>query len=126
MKYDRRIVRFIIVGGACYSVSFLTLYLGTGILGWHYLISTALSFFSGTLIGWWLNRSWTFKAQYSGVLSSYIKYTSALAGSALVSFAIMALLVSGLRVHYLAANALTAGLMLLGNFSIHKNWSFRP
>jgi putative flippase GtrA len=52
--------RFAVVGGICFLVGLVSVYLLTTGLGVYYLLSTAISLIGVNILGWLLNRSWTF------------------------------------------------------------------
>jgi len=120
-----RLLRFLLVGGICFGINLVILYVGTGLLGFHYLASTVVSILITNIIGWLLNRNWTFDARHREPICQLFKYLSANSMSYFVSLGLMALLVSLLSINYLLASAIIAGLMALLNYMLHKNWSFR-
>ncbi|HEU4579287.1 MAG TPA: GtrA family protein [Polyangiaceae bacterium] len=121
----RRLLRFTITGGICFSVNFAILYAGTELLHFHYAVSLLLSVLIVNWIGLLLNRCWTFESTRNPFWADALRYWSANALSALGVLAATALLVEVLHVHYLVANLLLAVVFLLGNFLMHQSWTFR-
>lgn len=122
----RDLGRFAAVGAICFVLGTASLYLLTAVVGLHYLVSLVFSMVIVNVIGWWLNRLWTFKSRSIHVTAEIRRYFMAsLLGSG-ATFALMALLVSGLGINYLVASVFVAVLMMLVNFLMHKNWSFAP
>lgn len=119
------LVRFAVVGTLCFAAGFVSLYLLTEIAGLHYLVSMCMSMVIVNLLGWLLNRVWTFKSRSIQVKAEFGRYFVVNLFGFGVTLALMALLVSGLGVHYLAASVVVAILVMLVNFVAHKNWSFR-
>lgn len=122
---DARLHRFLVVGGTCFAVNMGVLYVGTEWLGFHYLVSMAISIVVANSLGWALNRQWTFGATPSYWLHEYVRYFSVNLLSFGFSLLAMAVLVSGLGWNYLFASALLAAVMTLVNFVLHRDWSFR-
>lgn len=118
------LLRFAVVGTVCFLSGIASLYLLTDVVGLHYLISMSISLLIVSLLGWLLNRAWTFKSrslQVKAEIGRYVAVNLAGYGATLV---LMALLVSGLGIHYLGASVVVAILMMLVNYLAHKNWSF--
>ena len=124
MIHDRRWWRFVMVGGLCFMVNLLVLYVATDIWGWHYLLSMLLSIAVANTLGWFLNRVWTFGSSSSKLLSEYIRYLTVNLSSFAFSLLSMAVLVTGVGVHYLVASALNAIVLTVFNFLAHRGWSF--
>lgn len=124
MIHDRRWWRFVMVGGLCFMVNLLVLYVATDIWGWHYLLSMLLSIAVANTLGWFLNRVWTFGSSSSTLLAEYIRYLTVNLSSFAFSLLSMAVLVTGVGVHYLVASALNAVVLTVFNFLAHRGWSF--
>ena len=121
---NNRLLRFLLVGGICFGINLAILYTGTELFGFHYLVSTIISILVTNILGWLLNRNWTFDAKHREPIRQLLKYLAANSMSYLVSLALMALLVSVLNTNYLLASAIVAVAMALINYALHKNWSF--
>lgn len=124
MVMDKRLIRFVLVGGVCFMTNLAVLYGGTSLLGWHYLVSMAVSIVIANTLGWLLNRSWTFLSCAQSRWDEYVRYMSVSLSSTAISLLMMFLCVSVLEIHYLLASAGIALLMLLFNFVAHRDWSF--
>lgn len=124
MSTQRSFLKFLVTGGTCFGVNLVILYVGTSMLGWHYLVSTIVSIASGTVLGWAMNRQWTFSVARPPSIVEFGRYASVTLLSCAVALGLMALLVSGLGLHYLLANIAIAAAMTLVNFIAHKDWSF--
>lgn len=118
------LIRFALIGGACYLVGLALVYLGTGVLGWHYLASQSIALLLVNSLGWVLNRNWTFAASRRHPVEEYFRYFAVNLSSFALTLTIMAGLVSGLAMNYLVASAFTAAIMMVINFFAHRNWSF--
>lgn len=76
-------------------------------------------------LGWALNRMWTFESTARDTKREFARYLAVNVLGFGITLSLMALMVSGLGINYLVASMLVAGLMMLTNFVIHRNWSFR-
>lgn len=121
---DRRLLRFIVVGGICFTTNLLVLYVGTDGLGFHYLASMALSIVIANTLGWILNRKWTFCRSSIPWWMEYSRYMSVSISSTVISLALMVFCVNFLGLHYLLASAIIAAGMMVLNFVAHREWSF--
>lgn len=122
--HDLRWWRFLAVGALCFIVNGLVLYVGTDLAGLHYLVSMLISIFIANTLGWALNRRWTFGSRSQDCLAEYTRYVVVNLSGFLFSLVLMALLVSGLGVHYLLASAGMAVVLAAFNFMAHRGWSF--
>ena len=118
------LARFAIVGTLCFTTGFVSLYLLTDLAGLHYLVSMCISMLIVNLLGWLLNRLWTFKSRSIHVKAEIGRYFVVNLFGFGVTLAMMALLVSGLGAHYLVASVIVAILVMLVNYVAHRNWSF--
>lgn len=121
----RELFRFLITGALCFLVGIFLLYVLTDIARIHYLVSMSIALLVVNLLGWLLNRKWTFESKSANKKWEFARYIAVgLAGYG-VTLLLMALLVSVFGINYLIASVIVALLMLLANFVTHRNWSFR-
>ncbi len=120
-----KLLRFALVGGGCYLLGLALLYVGTTYFGIHYLISMAAALLLVNLVGWYLNRKWTFGVANEQPAMELGRYFLVNGMSFLATIGIMAVLVSGAGINYLVASAIAAVLMVIFNFMIHGRWTFR-
>jgi putative flippase GtrA len=125
MSTQRSFLKFAVTGGVCFGVNLAILYVGTSMLGWHYLLSMMVSIASVTALGWAMNRQWTFRVARPPSIGEFARYSGVTFLSCAIALGLMALLVSGLGIHYLVANMSIAAAMTSVNFIAHKDWSFR-
>lgn len=121
---EPRFARFVVVGGGCYLLGLALLYVSTGWLGVHYLVSMAVAMVVVNLAGWYLNRRWTFGMTNRQPVIELGKYFLVNGISFVATLGVMFILVSGIGINYLVASAITAVLMLLVNFVVHRAWTF--
>ena len=102
----------------------MLLYLGTEKLGLHYLVSMAIALVLVNVLGWLLNRRWTFSPSGGSPLAEFSRYFFANISGFFLTMLLMGILVSWLAMNYLLASALIALAMMFVNFVIHRYWSF--
>lgn len=117
-------VRFVLVGGLCFVSGMALVVALTDGLGWHYLLSTAAAMVAANVLGWWLNRSWTYALRRRRTLAEFLRYALVNAAGMAMSLALVALLVR-LGWHYLPACAAVSVLMAVVNFQAHGRVSLR-
>jgi putative flippase GtrA len=120
-----RFAKFATAGGLSFLANLALLWLGTALLKLHYVFSMLVSALTVNVIGFTINRYWTFDATSNPLLGDARRYLLANAVTMLAALAGTAFLVEVLRVQYLLANALVAAVLLCGNFAVHSSWTFR-
>ena len=116
-------IRFSFVGFTCFCLNTLFFFILIDIFRMHYFLATVACFFFINLVGFILNKSFTFGFQ-GRFLVSAIRYFSVMAFSLTSNLFLMWILVGLLRFHYIIASLIISVIMLLFNFSIHRAWSF--
>lgn len=125
LPWPARFAAFGLVGGLCLGLNTLVLWALTSGLGLHYLLSTVIAFSTITPLGFLLNKVLTFRTRREYAAVELPRYVAAMAASLVANIALMYLLVSVLRVWYLAASLLVAITLLVVNFLTSDRWSFR-
>jgi putative flippase GtrA len=118
--------RYLVVGGLAFVVDFALLYVLTEFAGLQYLISAAIAFLFGLVANYGLSRLWVFKRRTlkNGALEFGI-------------FAVIGVMGLGsneviiwferekMHFHYMIAKAISAGILVIWNFSARKSVLFR-
>jgi putative flippase GtrA len=113
-------------GGVCTLLSLAVQWLGTSVLGLHYLVSALIAFLSITPAGFWLQKLLTFRTARAAAKTEWSRYFLIMACSLAANLALMYVLVSLLEVWYLLAAMIVSLLLLAGNFLLNDRWSFAP
>lgn len=119
-----KFLAYAFVGGVCALLNLAAMWLLTSALGLHYLVSTMISFFALTPVGFWLQKVVTFQTPLAATPFEWPRYLFTMAASFAANLALMYLLVSILGVWYLAASVVVSLLLLAGNFLVNSLWSF--
>lgn len=117
-------LRFAFVGGGCFVLNVVLLYVCKEVLHLHYFLASALALLLVSAVSFFLNRRLTFRAQGVHLWRELGRYYTVNLGSFALNLGLMALLVEFLKVHYLLANVLVGIGLMAANFWLHKNWSF--
>jgi putative flippase GtrA len=124
-RMSAQFLRFGLVGFLCFLGGLASVYLLTDRLHLHYVLSMAISLLLLNLIGWLLNRHWTFGLRVRRSWAELARYLLVSGTSFALTLVLLALLVSGLGLNYLVASAIVALLMTALNFTAHRLWSLR-
>ena len=112
------------MGGICALLNLLVLWLLTSVLGLHYLVSTMISFFTLTPVGFWLQKLVTFRTPRNTARVEWPRYFATMGTSFAANLGLMYLLVSLLGLWYLAAAVVVTLTLLATNFLVNDRWSF--
>lgn len=117
--------RFLIIGGTCFLLGLLLVFVFTDHLKLHYLLSLSLALLVVNFVGWLLNRFWTFNVAPRRSLAEFLRYLLVNLAGFLITLGAVHLLVSQFGMHYLWASACVAVGMTIPNFFLHRHFSFR-
>jgi len=118
--------RYTLVGGLAFIVDFSSLFIFTDILNVYYLISAALAFVIGTIVNYSLSICWVFSKRTfrSKSVEFGIFALIGLVGLCLNELVIW-IFTEYVNLHYLISKIISAGFVLLWNFSGRKFLLFR-
>lgn len=119
-----KFLTYAFVGGLCTLLNLAVLWLLTSGLGLHYLLSTMISFFSLTPVGFWLQKLVTFRTPRAAAGVEWPRYFVTMGSSFAANLGLMYLLVSILGVWYLVASLVVTVTLLAANFLANNFWSF--
>ena len=114
------------VGGLVAALNLAVQWLGTSLLGLHYLASVLISFFTLTPLAFWLQKLMTFRTPRAAAPFEWPRYFLTMGSSLAANLALMFLLVSLLGVWYLLAALIVTLALLAANFLVNDLWSFAP
>lgn len=86
--------------------------------------ATLAGYVVGGLVSYVLNRLYTYEAARS-VLGAGWRFAVAAAVGLVLTYALMAVFTRWMSWHYLVAQIVTTGIVLVWSFLAHKYWSFR-
>lgn len=119
----RQFLRFLAVGGSATAIHYLTLVLGVEWLALAPTPASAIGFCLSAVYNYWANYHWTFASDRAHQEAA--PRFALVAGVGLVlNSLIMATLAEGLAIHYVAAQVLATGVVLLWNFAANRHWTY--
>jgi putative flippase GtrA len=118
------IARYVFTGGLCVLLNVVIAMMLTEYAGMQYLVSMATCSAIVTVVGFLLNKSWTFRTRGSAVLPEFLRYALLTGVNVAITLWACALLVEKAGVPYLYAIAMigvgAAPLTYIG----HRAWAF--
>lgn len=121
----RQFSTFLFVGLFCTGLNYFLLYFLVSRLYIHYMLSFSIVFLIGNLVGFFLNKKYTFKTSGTSFLNEIWKYYSVMFSNFLINLILIYILVNYFHVWYLYASLITTIGGIFYNFIMHKKWSFK-
>lgn len=118
------IARFLITGVVGVSVEVLLTVLLTECFGLNYLVSLALAAMVAILVGFLLNRSWTFRKRGRAFVAEFCRYVLVTAANIAIGLTACGFLVEEVRIPYVYAIAIVAATFAPLNYLVHRAWTF--
>lgn len=124
-------LRYAVVGALGTAVDLGTLALLTELSGIDpqtsqlFPVFVTCAFVAAVINNYILNRLWTFKSQDKNVAAQFLRFLAVSIGGFLLTLMLMWVLVSGAKIWYLLAKAMTSLIVLVWNFGLNKMWAFR-
>jgi len=113
-------LRFILVGGACFLLDYGLLYVLTAHMGVYYLVSAAISFTVSVFLNYWLCLVCVFRgANAQSRRAKMLFFGSSIAGLGLNQLLMWAL-VDLAHIHYMIAKLIAAGVVMLWNYVLKR------
>jgi putative flippase GtrA len=119
----RRFALYTVVGGIATAAHWAVLVAGVELAGWPAWLASGLGAVVGAQVAFLGNRRYTFEHR-GAFAGSWLRFQGTALLGALLGMAIVG---AGVRIglHYLLAQAIATGAMLLLTFAINRAWSFR-
>lgn len=114
---------FLVAGALSTALHFAVLWLLAGLAGMPAVAASSLGYLAGAALNYLLNRNLTFRSRVPhrvAVLRFAVVAGTGFAANALL----MHLLATNVGLHYLLAQALTTGIVLVWNFAANRLWTF--
>ncbi len=108
-----RVARYGGVSALCAATNLLILYIGTGVLGIHYILSCLLSFGILAPLSYFLNKHVSFREKSPNSTAQFLRYVASLLSGTFMNIGLMTLLADVFHVHYLLAAISSTALSFL-------------
>lgn len=124
--YEKReIIKFSIVGALCLTFNVTILWILTDKFTVEEMMATIIGFFFSNLLGFFLNKYFTFKVTNTNIWKEIYKYYAVMTSSFLANLVLMFILVKLLDIWIVYASLMVAIIFYVYNYLMHKNWSFK-
>jgi putative flippase GtrA len=119
-----QLAKFCLVGGSGYVVNLAVFSLAAVVFDLHHLVAASLAFLVAVTNNFWWNRQWTFAAREGHAGFQAARFLAVSVGAFVLAAAILELLVSGLDMAEIPAQAISIVAATPFNFVGNKMWSF--
>jgi putative flippase GtrA len=119
---SRQLVRFVVVG-ACNTILTLSVYALLLAAGLHYLVAFAPAFAAGAVVGYTLNRLWTFGAAPARRWD-LVRYASIQLAGLATNAVLLIALVEEFGIGRIPAQVVAIGCVSLVSFGVSRRWVF--
>jgi putative flippase GtrA len=119
----RQFVRFAVVGFACFVLTLATFTI-LDRSGAHYLVAGVAGYAAGIVLGFVLNRSWTFEATGRPARTQAARFLVVSGIGIALNALLLKLFVDGLETPNTAGEIVAVALTAPVTFAINRAWSF--
>jgi len=112
----QRIIRFSIVGGISTVVNYTCFILIYKVLQLHYILSSSIGYIIGLLVGYSLNKNWTFVKKVIIGKSYFFQYSIAQIMGLIFCQILLYILVEAFKIDPLLANVIAIGFAAIVSF----------
>jgi putative flippase GtrA len=123
-KRFHEIARYGVTGALCVLLNVVGVIVLTEVFGLHYLVSLTLCSALVVVVGFVLNRSWTFRKRGTGVVGEFVRYALATAVNVVIGLGACAFLVEELHISYWLSVAIVGVVFAPMTFLVHRAWTF--
>ncbi len=116
--------RFLLVGGTCTTFQYLLLALLVDGLGTWPVLATAVSYACAVVLNYELSRRFTFFGR-DAALGSFLRFVTVSVIGLTLNTLIFATALRLGAPHYLVAQVIATGTVMLVNFTLYRLWAFR-
>lgn len=125
IQSKKEIIKFSMVGGICLTFNIGILWLLTSYFKIEDLTATVIGFFLSNLLGFFLNKYFTFKVTNTNIFQEIYKYYAVMTSSFIANLFLMFILVKIFKIWVVYASIMVAIIFYIYNYLMHKNWSFK-
>jgi len=120
-----QVIRYILVGGISASIEFCVFSILVLYLHVFYLVANVFGFFVAFLIGFWLQKYWTFKNYEKKYAKQMTKSLTVVGIGFLLNNLLVYLFIGVLGLHIFIGKPLELFLVFFWNYSGQRFWTFR-
>jgi putative flippase GtrA len=117
-------IRYLVTGALGASLNVAVAIILTEYVGLNYLVSLAICSAMVIVVGFFLNRSWTFRKRGTTVGAEFLRYALVTGINVPIGLVACAVLVSDAKIPYAYAIAIVAVAFAPLTYAIHRAWTF--
>lgn len=122
----KRFIKFFLVSGIATILNFGVFYSLHKLFFLDYRLASGIGFFSGVVLGYFLNSRWTFKNNdEANPKKQFVKYYFVYFFSLGVNILFIDILVEYFKIYPSLANIITIGITFISNYLGTKYWVFK-
>ncbi|BAQ60075.1 hypothetical protein GM3708_481 [Geminocystis sp. NIES-3708] len=121
----KEIIKFTLVGALCLTFNVFILWFLTDKFAVEEMMATIIGFFFSNLLGFFLNKYFTFKVTNTNIFKEIYKYYAVMTSSFIANLLAMFIFVKILNIWIVYASLMVAIVFYIYNYLMHKNWSFK-
>jgi putative flippase GtrA len=121
----KRFIRYAVVGVSTLLIDLGLLYIATAIFHIPYYLSTAFSFFIAININYFISRAHIFKKSERKIHHGYVYFLGIAVCGAIATTGLVVVLVTYLKLYFLIARVLVAGVVGIANYLINLYFNFK-
>lgn len=120
----KQFVRFALVGALCFALTLAT-FSALRALGVHYIVAGPAGYAAGVILGFHLNRTWTFGAHHGSARRQAARFVVVSAMGVGLNAVLLHLFVEIAGLAELAAEVVTVACIAPVTFTVNRRWAFR-
>jgi len=120
-----QVIRYILVGGISASIEFCVFSILVLYIHIFYLVANVFAFFVAFLIGFWLQKYWTFKNYEKEYVKQMTKSLTVVGIGFLLNNMLVYLFIGVLGLHIFIGKQVELFLVFFWNYSDQRFWTFR-
>lgn len=120
-----RFIKYCIVGATSTIIDTLVLALLVELVRMDPVVGKVFSQVVAITNGYWLNKLWTFNDRKETVRGQFIRFAVVSVAGLLIALIIFYVFTELLHIWYIAANILTALIVVVWNFNINRLFTFK-
>lgn len=121
----KQLIKFSSVGFICLIVNLTIIWILTEKLNLEDITATIISFFIANLLGFFLNKYFTFKVKNNNIFKEIYKYYTVISFSFIINIIFISVLVKLFQIWVIYATIIVSLFVYIYNYIMHKNWSFK-
>lgn len=120
-----KIIKYVLVGGCCATIEFSIFSILVLYFQIYYMLANVFAATIVTVIGFWIQKYWTFKDYNQSYVTQMIKYFTVIGIGFLFDNLLVYLFIGILKLHIFIGKPLQLFIVFFWNYSGQRFWTFR-